>query len=381
MVSPMTFSTTTDEVLAGRDLTGTVAAVTGGSTGLGRETARALASVGAHVVLAVRSTDRGESAASMIREQVPDARLEVAALDLTSLTSVRAFAAWFTAQHERLSLLVNNAGVMATPLERTADGFELQFGTNHLGHFLLTNLLVPALRAGAPARVVTVSSAGHRASDIDWDDPNFHRRDYDRFRAYGQSKTANILFSVELDRRLSASGVRAYAVHPGMVATELGRHMSRDDLRNLVSRAARSLAPSSTAATSSAPSAPSTAAAPSTVSPSAVSASAASPSAASASHSPASAPSSPESSPVPGPSASSERRRSAVRTVEVGAATSVWAATAPELADVGGVYLEDCRISDGHAPWALDPDAARRLWALSEDLVGERFPAGSVPSS
>jgi NAD(P)-dependent dehydrogenase (short-subunit alcohol dehydrogenase family) len=300
--------TTTDEVLEGVDLTGKVAVVTGASTGLGLETARALAAAGAHVVLAVRSDDKGEASIEKIRAAVPDASLEYGLLDLGSLSTVRSFAAWLLDRHPRIDLLVNNAGVMFTPEGRTVDGFELQFGTNHVGHFLLTNLLVPALLAGAPSRVVNLSSGGHQGSDIVWDDPNFEHRAYDKFASYGQSKTANILFTVELDRLLSPKGVRSYAVHPGMIVTDLGRHMTRDDMKDLRERA--------------------------------------------------------KSSPSGGlPS---------YKSIEAGAATSVWAATAPELADNGGVYLADCQVAVP-AAWALDRDSALRLWALTEDLVGERF--------
>ena len=233
------FDTTTGEVMAGVDLSSRLAIVTGSSTGIGAETARALAAAGAHVVLAARNRDRTEEVAASIRESVPGAEVEVGLLDLTSLDSVRAFASWYLAEHDELHLLVNNAGVMYTPFGHTTEGFELQFGTNHLGHFLLTCLLVPALLAGAPSRVVNLSSGGHVGSDIVWDDPNFERRDYDKFAAYGQSKTANILFSVELDRRLGGHGVHAYAVHPGMIATELGRYMTREDMNALMERAKR----------------------------------------------------------------------------------------------------------------------------------------------
>jgi NAD(P)-dependent dehydrogenase (short-subunit alcohol dehydrogenase family) len=305
----MSFETTTDEVLEGVDLHGKQAIVTGASTGLGLETARALASVGAHVVLAGRDEARIGAAAATIRERVPDAQLEQGALDLTSLDSVRAFADWYTSVHDRLHLLINNAGVMYTPFEHTAEGFEMQFGTNHVGHFLLTCLLVPQLLADPPSRVVNLSSGGHMGSDIVWDDVNFERRDYDKFAAYGQSKTANILFSVELDRRLGERGVHAYAVHPGMIATELGRYMTRDDFQALMDRA--------------------------------------------------------KSSPSGG--------MPAYKTVEQGAATSVWAATAPELDDEGGTYLADAEVTDQHAPWARDPDSATRLWTLSEEMVGQQF--------
>jgi len=196
------FETTTADVLEGVDLHDKVAIVTGASTGLGLETARALASAGAHVVLAGRDAARLDAAATTVRDDVPDAELETGVLDLTSLDSVRGFAEWFGATHNRLHLLINNAGVMYTPFERTAEGFEMQFGTNHVGHFLLTCLLVPQLLADPPSRVVNLSSGGHRGSDIVWDDPNYERREYDKFSAYGQSKTANILFSVELERRL-----------------------------------------------------------------------------------------------------------------------------------------------------------------------------------
>jgi len=304
------FESTTTEVLEGVDLHGRLAVVTGASTGIGLETARALAAVAAQVVLAARDEAKTVAAAARIRESVPDAVLEVRLLDLTSLDSVRGFAAGFLDAHDELHLLVNNAGVMYTPFGRTAEGFELQFGTNHVGHFLLTCLLAPALEAGAPSRVVNLSSGGHMGSDIVWDDPNYEQREYDKFGAYGQSKTANILFSVELERRLGSRGVHAYAVHPGMISTELGRYMTRDDMEQLMARAKR------------------------------------------------------------GPSGGMPPRKS----IEQGAATTVWAATAPGLEEQGGTYLADCQVTDQHAPWARDPESARRLWALSEELVGAQFP-------
>ncbi len=306
----MTFGaeSTTDDVLAGVDLTGRTAVVTGATTGIGIETARALAAAGATVVLTARDADKGEAARATIAGQVPEAasggRLDVGVLELGSLASVRAFAAWCTERHPVVHLLVNNAGVMMTPLGRTANGFETQFGTNHLGHFLLTNLLTPSLIAGAPSRVVNLSSGGHLGSDIVWDDPNYERRPYDKFEAYGQSKTANILFAAELDRRLEAQGVHAFSVHPGMIPTDLGRHMTKDDFAALKARASRS--PGGT---------------------------------------------------LP-----------AYKTIPAGAATSVWAATAPELDAHGGAYLADCQVATS-APWASDPDSAARLWTLSEELV------------
>jgi NAD(P)-dependent dehydrogenase (short-subunit alcohol dehydrogenase family) len=295
-------TTTTDQVLAGVDLRGTRAIVTGGAAGLGRETARALAAVGAEVVIAARDPDKARAAAEGISGATADARVEAMPLDLASLESVRAFAGSYSNEHGSCDLLINNAGVMATPFGRTSDGFELQLGTNHLGHFALTVLLADALIAAAPARVVNLSSAGHLASDIQWDDPGYEHRPYDKWEAYGQSKTANILFTVELERRLGPRGVHAYAVHPGMIITELGRHLSREDIDDLVARADGALP--------------------------------------------------------------------AVKPVEAGAATTVWAATATELEGQGGTYLEDCHVSDAHAQYARDPEAAARLWELSERLTG-----------
>jgi NAD(P)-dependent dehydrogenase (short-subunit alcohol dehydrogenase family) len=301
------FATTTDEVIAGQDLTGSTAIVTGASSGLGRETARALASVGSRVILAGRNDEKLAAVAQRITENVPGATVEVGHLDLTSLAQVRQFAEEFLAANDRLHLLINNAGVMATPYGHTNDGFELQFGTNHLGHFLLTGLLAPAILRVPPSRIVNLSSGGHFSSDIIWDDPNFERHPYDPFIAYGQSKTANILFTVELEKRLSGRGVHAYAVHPGLVGTALGRYMTPEVLAQLMDRDTQG--------------------------------------------------------------GGMPTRKS----LEQGAATSVWAAVAPELEALGGSYLADCQVSDHHAAWAVDPDAAARLWALSEELVGQQF--------
>jgi NAD(P)-dependent dehydrogenase (short-subunit alcohol dehydrogenase family) len=300
---------TTDDVVAGVDLSDRVALVTGATSGLGLETSRALASAGALVVLAARDPAKTDRALQGLQERVPDGRFEVLGLDLADLASVRRAGAEVVDHHPRLHLLVNNAGVMFTPFERTADGFELQLGTNHLGHFVLTQALVPALVAAAPARVVNLSSAGHTMSDIHWDDPSYEQRPYDKFEAYGQSKTANILFTIELERRLGPQGVHAYAVHPGVVATDLARHMSREDMQAFVARRA----PKTAEGGGGLP-------------------------------------------PLQG--------------VETGAATTVWAAVAAELGDRGGAYLADCDIAEC-APYARDPDAAARLWTLSEQLVAD----------
>jgi NAD(P)-dependent dehydrogenase (short-subunit alcohol dehydrogenase family) len=221
------WETTTDELLEGRDLSGQRVLITGGSAGLGRETARALGAHGADVVIAVRDLAKGERAAAPVRAgAAPNASVELIELDLASLASVRACADRLLAEGKPLDVLIANAGVMACPQGTTKDGFETQFGTNHLGHFVFVNRLVPLVVAGAPSRIVALSSSGHRMSDVDLDDPGFERTPYDPWVAYGRSKTANVLFALALDRRLRDRGVRACAVHPGGIQTELGRHLT-----------------------------------------------------------------------------------------------------------------------------------------------------------
>ena len=306
--------TTTDDVLEGIDLTGKLVLVTGASGGIGAETARALAAAGASVTLAARNVSKAEGVAVEIRTSTGNPAVDVLELVLDRPDGVREAAKVYLAGHDKLHLLINNAGVMACPLERTAAGWEMQFATNHMGHFLFTCLLAPILRAAAPARIVNLSSAGHRFSGIVFDDIHYERRPYDKWEAYGQSKTANVLFSVELDRRLGADGVHAYAIHPGMIMTELARHMSQDDLKEL------------------------------------------------------------------------GRRRPAgakleFKSIPAGAATSVYAATAPELEGRGGLSLEDCDVAGQKTPgseigvseYALDPELARRLWTVSEQTLGESF--------
>ena len=236
MPHPFDKESTSNDVVRGADLTGKTVLITGASGGLGAETARALASVGANVTLAARDVPKAESVAASIRDSGVAGNIQVTALELTSLDNVRDCAKRFLAENEVLDILINNAGLMGCELTRTAAGWELQLATNHIGHFLLTCLLVPALRSAAPARIVNLSSAGHRLGDVDFDDPHFETRDYDKWEAYGQSKTANILFTRELDRRLGAQGVRAIAVHPGMIMTELGRHLTPEDVQDLMSR-------------------------------------------------------------------------------------------------------------------------------------------------
>ena len=304
-------SITTTDVLAGMDLSGTSVLVTGGTTGLGKETARALAAAGATVVITARSADKGATAVTELRDVTPGCDVDFAVLELASLRSVRDFCSRFRESRDHVDVVIANAGIMAVPFGHTDDGFELHFGTNHLGHFVLIGRLLPMLLTGAPARVVLLSSGGHAASDIRWDDPNFEQGGYTKMGAYGQSKTANILHAVELQRRYGAHGLRAYSVHPGMVTTDLGRHFTREDYNDLVARAQASAA----------------GALPPRVG------------------------------------------------VDVGAATSVWAAVADGLEAHGGAYLADCATADAQ-PYAMDPDAARRLWALSEQLTSEHFPEG-----
>ncbi|NTY58188.1 SDR family NAD(P)-dependent oxidoreductase [Mycolicibacterium sphagni] len=217
-------------IVNGSDLTGMTCVITGASSGLGRESARALASAGAHVVLAARNPDALLKTRDWIHAELPNAKTSIVELDLASLASVRLAAAAIAEIAPAIDVLMNNAGVMFTPFGRTEDGFEMQLGTNHLGHFALTNLLSARLEAAGNGRVINLSSEGHRLGDIDLDDPNWERREYDKYSAYGAAKTANVLHAVELNRRLFKRGIRAYAVHPGMVATHLMRHMSSEDV-------------------------------------------------------------------------------------------------------------------------------------------------------
>jgi NAD(P)-dependent dehydrogenase (short-subunit alcohol dehydrogenase family) len=235
-------TSTTEDVLSGVALNGKRILVTGVSAGLGVETARSLAAHGAHVVGAVRDLAKAEGATAQVRKDAAanGGSFELVALDLGSLKSVRSCADALLAKGEPFDVVIANAGVMATPLGKTVGGFETQFGINHLGHFVQVNRIAPLIRAGG--RLINLSSAGHRFSNVDLDDPNFERTPYEPFVAYGRSKTANILFSVAFDRRHRERGVRAAAVHPGGIQTELGRHMDLSQLQAMLARINEQLA-------------------------------------------------------------------------------------------------------------------------------------------
>lgn len=296
---------TADDVLAGVDLSGNTALVTGGYSGLGLETTLALIRAGAHVIVPARRPAAAEEAL----RGVP--RAEVHPLDLADLESVRAFSAGFLDTGRTLDLVINGAGIMACPETRVGPGWEAHFAINHLGHFALINHLRPALREGA--RVVSVSSSGHFLSDVRWNDLHF-RDGYDRWLAYAQSKTANALFAVHLDTLGAASGLHAFAVHPGSILTPLQRHIPRDE-----QMAQGWITPDGTPA-------------------------------------------------------------AGFKTPAQGAATAVWAATSPLLDGHGGAYCQDCDIAEpahtddmligGVKPWAVDREAASRLWELSSELTG-----------
>ncbi len=309
--------TTAQEALGSRDLHGAVAIVTGGYSGLGLETTRVLAAAGAAVLVPARTPDKARQALAGI----PGVELE--AMELADPASIDAFAQRFLASGRPLHMLINNAGVMACPFERDARGLESQLAINHVGHFQLAGRLWPALRKARGARVVSVSSRGHRRAGVDFDDPNFTKRPYDRWVAYGQAKSANVLFAVALDKRGEAHGVRAFSLHPGAILTPLVRHMSDEELRAMGARDENGNIPAANA--------------------------------------------------------------HQYKSVEQGAATQVWCATSAQLDGMGGVYCEDVDIAlpvpaddpgpSGVRPWAIDPDLAERLWTLSEGWTGVTFSA------
>jgi len=316
---------TTEEVLGGVDLKGKRILVTGVSAGIGVETARALVAHGADVVGAVRDLEKAKRATTEVRKAAAEtgASFELIELDLASLKSVRDAADKLVADGRPFDVIIANAGVMATPFSMTMDGFEMQFGTNHLGHFVFVNRIAKLIKDGG--RLVNLSSAGHRFSDVDLIDPNFETTPYEPFVAYGRSKTANILFAVEFDRRHRNRGVRATAVHPGGIATELARYMPEGAMAAWLEQ-------------------------------------------------------------VQEQRAAAGEPPFEFKSVPQGAATSVWAGVVAPADEVGGKYCEDCHvgeliaadspatvIAEGVRGYALDPENAKALWKKSEEMVREIF--------
>jgi NAD(P)-dependent dehydrogenase (short-subunit alcohol dehydrogenase family) len=318
-------TSTTDEVLSGVNLKGKRILVTGVSAGLGVETARSLVAHGAQVVGAARDLSKAKVATEQVRKDAAanSESFELVELDLANLKSVRAGADVLLARGQPFDVVIANAGVMATPFGHTADGFETQFGTNHLGHFVLVNRIASLIRDGG--RLINLSSAGHRYSNVDLDDPNFERTPYEPFVAYGRSKTANILFAVAFDKRHRHRGVRAAAVHPGGIRTELGRYAEPGRIEKVIEEINRQLA-------------------------------------------------------------AQGKGPFQWKTIPQGAATSVWAAVVAPANEIGGQYCENCHVghivtddasitvvSEGVRGYALDPNNAEALWKKSEEFVGESF--------
>ena len=318
-------TSTTDEVLSGVNLQGKRILVTGVSAGIGVETARSLAAHGAYVVGAARDLRKAEAATAQVRQDAADSGggFELVELDLGNLKSVRACADELVANGKPFDLVIANAGVMATPFGHTVDGFETQFGTNHLGHFVLLNRITSLLRSGS--RLINLASSGHRYSNVDLDDPNFERTPYEPFLAYGRSKTANIQFAVAFDERHRQRGVRAAAVHPGGIQTELARHLDPSPIQSIVDQLNQQLAEEG-------------------------------------------------------------KPPFQFKTVPQGAATSVWAGVVARADEIGGKYCENCHIghivaddvtisaiSEGVRGYALDSKLAAALWKKSEEMVGEAF--------
>jgi NAD(P)-dependent dehydrogenase (short-subunit alcohol dehydrogenase family) len=318
-------TSTTEDVLAGIDLTGKRILVTGVSAGLGVETARSLAAHGAQVVGAARDLDKAKAATAQVRKDAAGngGSFELIELDLASLKSVRACADGLMAKGEPFDVVIANAGVMATPFGHTVDGFETQFGTNHLGHFVFVNRIASLIRAGG--RLINLSSSGHRYSNVDLEDPNFERTPYEPFVAYGRSKTANILFAVAFDKRHRDRDVRAAAVHPGGIQTELARHIDPSLFQPMIDQISKQLA-------------------------------------------------------------AEGKGPFQFKTIPQGAATSVWAGVVAPADEIGGRYCENCHVgsiladdvtvspsSEGVRAYALDANTAQALWKKSEELVGESF--------
>jgi len=304
--------TTATEVMKGVDLKGKTAIVTGGYSGIGLETTKALCAAGADVIVPVRNKAKADE--NLAAEGLA---VETRQMDLGDLASVQEFAAGVVGGRDKVHLLINNAGIMACPETRIGPGWEAQFATNHIGHFVLTQELLPYLKNAGGARVVSLSSLAHKRSPIRWDDIHFQKNPYEKWEAYGQSKTANALFALELNRRYKDEGVQAFSVHPGGIMTPLQRHLETEEMVALGW--------------------------------------------------------------IDEYGEPSEAAKSMFKTPEQGCSTTLWCATSAQLNDRGGEYCEDCDIAQlanedspryfHVAPWAIDEEAAKRLWDLTEDMV------------
>lgn len=321
--SGFTATSTATDVIQGSDLTGKIAIVTGGYAGIGLETVKTFVLAGATVIVPARDITKARKNLAGVSNIILEP------MDLMDPDSIDVFTEKFLGDYEQLDILVNNAGIMWVPLQRDKRGYESQLATNHLGHFQLTARLWPALKKAGNARVINVSSFGHQMAPFDFDDPNFEHRSYETLLGYGQSKTANNLFAVELDHRGKSAGVRAFSVHPGSVnGTDLGRVAPMDLFQQLGTHDANGNLLPDVAKT--------------------------------------------------------------LKTIPQGAATTVWCATSPQLADLGGVYCENCDVAEldrgnidhryddpltlrGVKPYSVDAENAKRLWLLSEELTGIAF--------
>ncbi len=301
-----TFDSSCDDIVAGMDLSGKTAVVTGAYGGLGKETVRALASKGASVIAVGRNQQRLNETVTELKALTINEHITAIVMDLSDLSSVQSASKSILALSPRIDMLINNAGIMACPPERTAQGLEMQLGVNHVAHFLLATLLLPALKAAAPSRVIALTSVAHKFSDVMYDDLNWEKEEYDRMKAYGSAKSANAVFAMEFNRLYAAEGVTANAVHPGLILTELGRHFTAEDSAAMSSEGMK------------------------------------------------------------------------LKTIESGAATSVWAAVSPELEGKGGLYLEDCQIGEalghehplvGYCEYIMDAEAGKNLWQQTEQLI------------
>lgn len=321
---PYNHETTWNTVLQDIELDGKTALITGASSGLGAETAYALASKGCDLILLARDANKLQIQAERIKADFCGVNITSYLCDLADLNAIKACAETINKNTAKIDIMINNAGIMACPLMQTSQGLEMQFGVNHLGHFYLTQLLSDLLLAAAPARLVVLSSGGHKYGCIDLDDPNWQQREYDKWLAYGAAKTANALFAYEFNKRFAPLGVNANAVHPGVIFTELARHLTAEDYEMLSGSS--------------------------------------------------------DSKGKDGEEMQGRRGKLIIKPVEAGAATSVWAATHPDLEGRGGLYLEDCHVAteanaddqnQGYFDYIMNDELAKQLWQRSEKMIAD----------